>query len=176
MLFLVGFRIASACLGWVPRSRMLEDFGTLISEMSGLTLVGAVLVIGLGPGIGEELLFRGYIQTRLRRRWGPGWAILLTSILFGVMHIDPVQGTFAMGVGFFLGYLTERTGSLWPAMVCHTVNNMVSILQTGLGGPEIEGELANAVTVVASILVVALSVGYLRRCVRPVATEPPETG
>jgi len=163
-------------LGWVPRSPMLEDFGTLISEMSGMTLVGAVLVIGLGPGIGEELLFRGYIQTRLRRRWGPGWAILLTSIFFGVMHIDPVQGTFAMGVGFFLGYLTERTGSLWPAIIAHTVNNMVSTLEAGLGGPEIEGTLANSLTVVASILVVALSVGYLRCWVRPTATEPPETG
>jgi len=92
------------------------------------------------------------------------------------MHIDPVQGTFAMGVGFFLGYLTERTGSLWPAIVGHTVNNMVSTLEAGLGGPEIEGTLANSLTVVASILVVALSVGYLRCWVKPIATEPPETG
>lgn len=163
-------------LGWVPRSPMLEEFGALIGKMSGLTLVGAVLVIGLGPGIGEELLFRGYIQTRLRRRWGPGWAIFCTSLMFGVMHFDPVQGTFAMGVGLFLGYLTERTGSLWPAIVCHTVNNMVSTLEVGLGGPEIEGALANAITVVASILVVALSVAYLRRRVRPAPTEPSEAG
>ncbi|NQT11902.1 MAG: CPBP family intramembrane metalloprotease [Planctomycetes bacterium] len=163
-------------LGWLPESPMLEEFGRLVGEMSGLTLVAGVLAIGLGPGIGEELLFRGYIQTRLRRRWGPGWAIFCTSIMFGIMHFDLVQGSFAVVVGAFLGYLTERTGSILPAMVCHTLNNMLSTLDTAVGGLEIVGPQANALVLVGSIAVIALSVAYLRLYVKPRPTQPPETG
>lgn len=154
-------------LGWLPESPMLEEFGRLVGEMSGFTLVAAVLAIGLGPGIGEELLFRGYIQTRLRRRWGPGWAIFCTSLMFGIMHFDLVQGSFAVVVGAFLGYLTERTGSILPAMICHTVNNMLSTLDTAVGGLEIVGPQANALVLIGSIAVIALSVAYLRFYVKP---------
>jgi membrane protease YdiL (CAAX protease family) len=163
-------------LGWLPESPVLEEISRRISEMSGLTLVAAVLVIGLGPGIGEELLFRGYIQTRLRLRWGSSWAILCTSLMFGIMHLDLVQGSFAVCVGIYLGYLTERTGSIRPAIVCHTVNNMVSVLEDSAGGFPIVGPLANALTLAASIVVVGLSVGYLHRWVKTGPTQSPEIG
>ena len=51
---------------------------------------------GLGPGFGEELLFRGYIQTRLRQRWPRLVALAVTACLFGFIHFDLVQGAFAV--------------------------------------------------------------------------------
>ena len=48
--------------------------------------------------------------------------------MFGIMHMDPLQGTFAVGFGFYIGYLVEKAGSIRPAMVCHAVNNSAQVL------------------------------------------------
>ena len=82
---------------------------------------------GLGAGIAEELLFRGYVQTRLVQRWGPRVGVV-TALLFGALHLDPVQSTFAFAIGLVLGWLTERTGSIRPAMAAHALNNSVWVL------------------------------------------------
>ncbi len=120
--------VSLGALGLLPESPMLEEFGDLLSGFAGWSLFAAVLVIGVGPGIGEELLFRGYMQTRFTERWGVLRSCLLTSLLFGAMHMDLVQGGFAMSMGLFLGYVTERCGSIRPAMVCHAVNNAAATL------------------------------------------------
>jgi membrane protease YdiL (CAAX protease family) len=88
-------------------------------------------VVGLAPGIGEELLFRGYTQTRLTHRWGRRVSIAVTSLLFAIIHFDLVQGTFVLLLGLWLGVVTERAGSIWPAIVCHAVNNSLSTLAAG---------------------------------------------
>jgi membrane protease YdiL (CAAX protease family) len=156
--------IASAMdgLGWLPESQFLGLYDDMVSGMSGLTLLAAVLIIGGAPGIAEELLFRGYIQTRLSQRWGPAPAVLCTAFLFGLIHFDLVQGTFACAMGIYLGWLTERTGSIWPAIVCHVGNNSFSTLATA-GEVEIVGPLANATALIAGLTVVGFAVWYFRR-------------
>lgn len=153
-------------LGLLPESPFMETYARCIGEMSGLMLVGAVLVIGFAPGIAEELLFRGYVQTRLSQRWGPGWAIFCTSLLFGMAHMELVQGTFAVGMGIYLGFLTERTGSIRPAMLCHAANNTVSVLATA-HGVNISGQLANTILLAATIGIICLSAFYLRVVLKP---------
>jgi len=140
----------------LPHSPVLEMLGGFVAELSGPTLWAAVLIIGISPGIAEELLFRGYIQTRLSKRWGPGWAILATSLLFGLNHWDLVQGTFAVAIGIYLGYLTERTGTLWPAMFCHAANNALATLAAA-GGVDLVGFLGPKNTIVAAIAFVCFS-------------------
>ncbi len=158
-------------LGWLPESRLLKQFAEVVRGMSGLTLVAAMLVIGLGPGIAEEMLFRGYIQSRLRERWGPGLAILCTSLLFGIMHLDPLQGSFAFGMGIFLGYLTERAGTILPAMICHAANNIVSTVTTA-ADLEIVGAAASLTTLGGSVVVLGISVWYVHRFVKPAEVQP----
>jgi len=88
----------------------------------------AVLIIGLGPGIGEELWCRGFLGHGLVSRLGTVRGVLLTSLLFGLMHIDPAQATYAAALGVILHLLRLGTGSLLPPMIAHTFNNSVSML------------------------------------------------
>ena len=125
--------VAMGGLGWIPESELLSKFAGSIQSLSGPMMVAAVLIVGVGPGIGEELLFRGYIETRFSQRWGMVWGCVWTALLFGAMHFDLVQGAFAACMGLYLGYLTERTGSIWPAMLCHAVNNTWATLSVFLG-------------------------------------------
>lgn len=114
----------------------LEDFSQAIVGLDGWLLVTTAAVVGLAPGFGEELLFRGYIQTRLVRRWPRLLAVAVTSVLFGVIHMDLVQGTFAIFLGLWLGEVADRTGSIWPAIVCHVFNNAVATIMAGVFGSE----------------------------------------
>lgn len=87
-----------------------------------------VMAIGLGPGLGEELWCRGFVGRGLVARYGWVVGVVLTSLLFGVMHVDPTHAaaTAFMGVWLHIVYLTSR--SLWLPILLHTLNNSVAVL------------------------------------------------
>jgi membrane protease YdiL (CAAX protease family) len=93
-----------------------------------------VLLVGLGPGIGEELWFRAFIGRGLVARHGVAGGVLLTSLLFGLVHLDPRHAIVAMTMGIALHLIYLATGSLWVPILLHTLNNTVAILTIGGGG------------------------------------------
>ncbi len=86
------------------------------------------LMIGLTPAICEELLFRGYVQTRLTRTAGAAMGILLSSVLFAAFHMDFVHSVAVFPLGLFLGFVAWRSGSIFPAMLGHFLNNVTSVI------------------------------------------------
>ncbi len=91
-------------------------------------LEGALLVLGVAvmAPIGEELVFRGYLQRVLGARYGTWTAVVVTSVLFAAIHLNPasVLALFALGVVFAL--LRVWSGSIWPAILAHAVQNGTS--------------------------------------------------
>ena len=84
-------------------------------------------VIALAPAICEELAFRGFILSGLRRmghKWG---AILLTSAFFGLAHGILQQSIGAAAIGVVIGYVAVKTGSLLPGVLYHAVHNGLSV-------------------------------------------------
>ena len=106
----------------------LEDLDKSISNASGLTSVLVFASIVLGAPILEELLCRGYMQSRLVRRHGPVLAILICSAYFGLLHMDLLHSTFAFFFGLYLGIAAWRTGSTFTSIGVHLVNNLISML------------------------------------------------
>ena len=131
--------LAPAALGILAAVLMAEvippqdnSWSTLMENMTPAWAVSFVLFISLAPGLCEELLFRGYLQTRLLERWKPGFAILVSSSLFALFHITPHAMALAFIVGLFLGVLAWRTGSIWPGVLCHAfINGSVNVLRLG---------------------------------------------
>ncbi len=107
---------------------MKKIFGGLTSKDS---LALSLLAVAVAPGICEELAFRGWIFSGLRtgnRAWP---TILISSVLFGVMHVllSAYQQFFhATVLGVVLGLLALRSGSLWPGVVMHIVNNGMAVI------------------------------------------------
>jgi membrane protease YdiL (CAAX protease family) len=149
----------------------LHEFEQAISGMRGYVLAVASAVVGVAPGFGEELMFRGYIQTRLAQRWPRLLAILVTSLLFALLHMDPVQSTFALTMGLWLGEVADRTGSIWPAVVGHAFNNAAATLAGALLPTNINTGYALAVSL--SVFAVCLAYLLSRKVVPadPVASE-----
>ncbi len=86
---------------------------------------------GLVP-IAEELLARGYIQSRLAEDFGPAAAILITAIFFTFSHTQYFIAS-PIGVGMLAsllvgsiagGYVRHRTGSLLPVIIAHALGNL----------------------------------------------------
>jgi membrane protease YdiL (CAAX protease family) len=98
-----------------------------------------VLVIGLAPGVGEELWTRGFLGRGLVGRYGWVAGVLLTSALFGLMHVDPPHAvaTAVMGVWLHFVYVTGR--SLWLPILLHFVNNALGVLVVLPAGPVVPG-------------------------------------
>ena len=103
--------------------------------------VVVALAIGMTPAICEELLFRGYAQTRLLRMM-PAWiAVGLTAIIFAAFHMDPVHAVAVFPLGLYLGGLVRHSGSIFPAMLAHFANNSISVALLVSSPRPVDGEL-----------------------------------
>ncbi len=87
-----------------------------------------VIVVAVLPAICEELLFRGFLLTAFRVEQYPVAAILVTSLMFGVFHMNVFQLITGMVLGSVLGFVTYKTKSIYPAMILHFMNNGIAVL------------------------------------------------
>jgi membrane protease YdiL (CAAX protease family) len=166
------FTLADA-LGLLPRSSTLESLAEALAGLTGEHFIWAVLIIGIMPGMSEEFLFRGYIQTRLSQRWRIGWSIAAAALMFAVYHMDFSQGLLAFGMGLYLGWLAERAGSIVPAILAHSANNTVAVLVSG-SKADFESELLCWGLLILAAVVVLWCLRQLRRgdAVIPVDVNP----
>ncbi|HLM65690.1 MAG TPA: CPBP family intramembrane glutamic endopeptidase [Acidimicrobiales bacterium] len=104
-------------------ARELTDRAT---EPVGVVLL--VLIVGIGAPIIEELFYRGLVQRSLIRRFGPWPGIVVTAVVFGAVHFQPLQLPALTLFGLVLGILAYRTGRLGPSIVAHMVFNMVTVI------------------------------------------------
>ena len=98
-----------------------------------------MLAIAIGAPIGEEIMFRwGIMGHLLRRNSSVPTAILVSAVLFGLMHMNPAQVFFAAAMGIMLGILYWRSGNIiWP-IILHVLNNLVACLQVWLLGDKVK--------------------------------------
>lgn len=101
------------------------DFGENPSGIFGflLTFIATAIV----PALVEEFACRG-IVLGLLKKYGEGFAIITSSIVFGIMHGNFEQIPFAVMVGLILGYIYVKTGSIWVSVAVHGINNAVSVI------------------------------------------------
>ena len=95
-------------------------------EQTPISLLLNVVVIAVLPAILEELVFRGCVL-RVLRPYGDGFAIVISAVLFGLMHGNIRQIPFALIVGLILGWLYVVTNSIWWPMAVHFINNALSV-------------------------------------------------
>lgn len=85
------------------------------------------LLIGVMPGIFEEIAFRGVLLYALHKRFGP-WALAaVVAVVFGLFHLTFYRVVPTAYLGFFLGLITLATGSVLPAMLVHIGNNSLAV-------------------------------------------------
>jgi hypothetical protein len=164
--FLIFTAIWAAALDLNTKEKLLEQLGT--NKTSVLLALSMLLTTVIAP-ICEEILFRGYIFAALCkwRGWLP--AAVITGVLFGGVHAGsaPIADLVPLAVlGFLLCALYRRTGSLYPCIAAHSLNNSLAF-----GGLEHWGWQI-PVLMLASLVTIGLIWLFLRRL--GVIAEAPE--
>lgn len=77
----------------------------------------------------EELLFRGILLRRFTLRWSPQKSIIISSVLFGIIHLNPINILFAFALGCVLGYAYLKTHNIFVPMLLHSFSNFLAFLQ-----------------------------------------------
>ncbi len=96
---------------------------------SNIDIVLYFISAAVFPAIFEELVFRGICISCLRPL-GTRFAVILSAIIFGMAHVDPLQSAFAFLFGLLIGSAYVATGSIWPGVLLHFFNNAVSVTAT----------------------------------------------
>ena len=142
------------------------------------TPIGLLSIVFLGP-VAEEVACRyGIAGSLIEEHKLPAWSVVvLSAIIFSLLHLNPAQMLVAFIMGLLLGWLYVITGSLWPSLLCHVFNNAVSVL-TMLANPDISpdtnllreaiGSNAHyAALLCAGAVIGTLALWQLRRITRP---------
>jgi membrane protease YdiL (CAAX protease family) len=101
----------------------------LVDSASGAGIVALVLVVCVGAPIAEEVFFRGLLLRATERRFGTGIALVVSTVVFGLGHLQGIQLPALLLFGAVAGVLTVRTGRLGPAILCHMGFNTWTIIQ-----------------------------------------------
>ncbi len=107
----------------------LYFFGSALPE-PGLHAVFSSIFSGLAAAVAEETFFRGWMQTLLRKKLSRFGAIFTASALFGLAHLASPYAPFALLAffpGLIMGFLRERHGSVFPAILYHWAGNIWSV-------------------------------------------------
>ncbi len=101
-----------------------EEFMQQFEDLIVFDLWG-FLTICVSAALLEELIFRGIILEGLLRNYGKWKAIIISSVVFGLAHLNPVQFISAGILGLFIGWIYSRTRSVLPGICIHFINNSV---------------------------------------------------
>lgn len=106
----------------VPEQPIIQSFGP-----TRIGFVMAVVSVAILAPIGEEVFFRGFVYTGLRRRWGAGKAMVISSSVFALFHLSPLLYVPMFIMGLVLAAIFEYRHSLAPNIILHAVNNFLAL-------------------------------------------------
>jgi membrane protease YdiL (CAAX protease family) len=132
--------------------RVVQDLGADVNTL--LLVIGAIVVIGVAP-LCEELFFRGVLFRVLRQRMALWPAAIVDGILFGLVHGSFVILPVLAVLGIVFCYVYDRTGSLYPTIALHSLNNTIAY-----GATTDNGWVPAAV--VGALVIAACVVGLVR--------------
>lgn len=109
--------------------KMLEGLRDYLDlGKSGIGLLPGLLILAVSPAVCEEMLFRGALLSSFERRM-PAWAaVVLTALLFAVIHLNLFRLVPTFLLGLYLALIVHRTRSIYLSMLAHAVNNGLALL------------------------------------------------
>lgn len=91
------------------------------------------VIVGLLAPLAEEMVFRGAVlRSLLQWKSNPWIGIVVSALLFAMIHMNPAQMPHAFLIGLLLGWMYWRTDSIVPGVVYHWVNNTVAYVMYNL--------------------------------------------
>jgi membrane protease YdiL (CAAX protease family) len=106
--------------------RPARELADKANGFGGVALL--ILVVVVAAPLVEEIFFRGLVLRALERRIGTAWAIVASSVIFGLTHFELLQLPALALFGLVAAVLVQRTGRLGTAMVAHLAFNGLAVI------------------------------------------------
>ena len=128
LLFIVSGTMALSLLMYSPFPEAFAQSGmdsknTALSAFTETDSIYAALTFAILPAILEEFLFRGIVRAEYSK-YGAGAAVILSSLLFALLHFSPVRFPIYFFTGVILALTAGAANSIMPTMIIHVVNNL----------------------------------------------------
>jgi len=129
VLFCLGLGFAMNILtNCVINLLPIREVSSPIDDIVGNNFVIDFFIFSLAAPVLEEIIFRGVVQKRLTKMMNLHSAIILQAFIFGFIHLNFIQGTYAFVLGIIIGYIYHWFDSIWYACAIHVAFNGTSIL------------------------------------------------
>ena len=167
-LYLLNIFIASV-FGMLLRSFGYQ-FSTSENAFDGYSgLAISIVLTAVLPAICEEFLHRGVLLNGMIKQFGVKKAILWSSILFGLMHMNVGQFFYATILGWFMAVTALSASSLWASIIVHFTNNALATYfsfaeELNLPGANLINYLfGNGLSLILTVLIVFIIIGEILR-------------
>ncbi len=123
--FFFGGVFLSCLAGYLAKLLPSHEIASAIPQGADLILY-AVYTLVLAP-VAEEIAFRGAALPRLRNSFEGYGAAFISAALFAAYHMSLAQFPYTFVLGFFLAIVAQRSGSIIPCIVLHSLNNLLTL-------------------------------------------------
>ena len=112
---------------WEPIAQLKKEIDEKVLPIFSKCKVIDFAVIAFFAGVGEELFFRGWMQAILAERSGVVVGILITSVIFGLLHyLSTTYAVYAFITGVYLGVIYYASGNLYIVMAIHAIYDFIA--------------------------------------------------
>ena len=148
----------------IQEEEVRQALQTLLKETNLSALAGNFVVMVLVPALGEELFFRGILQKLFQRNFNLRFAVIATSLCFALAHQQPLSFIPLFFMGVLLSYTKYWTGSLWAAILLHSINNGFALFSSYAAGGELQYESTMDISwSLAGIIPLVIGVFWMRK-------------
>lgn len=125
VLLAAAFALAVCILlGFLPEE-MMESYSSMAQYIVSDSLLLSILCTVIVGPITEEVIFRGLVYSRLKKAMPTAIAVVLTSLIFGLMHGQSVWIAYAFVLGLVMNFLVIKTGSILSSILFHILFNLL---------------------------------------------------
>lgn len=163
----IQFALSVALTTLLPLFPKIMESYSAVMETLGSDSVLMILCVCLLAPIGEELIFRG-LTFRIMKKAIP-WqvALIVQALLFGIYHLNLVQGIYAACLGLLLGYCAHRYGSVLPGILLHMAVNSSSYL----AGLVMTDSMELVPMIIIGVVALAAAIGFIYLTVKDVKAK-----
>lgn len=108
----------------------IELYEAMVGDSSAVSIISSLFFMAFIPALAEEIFFRGFLMNVLRGIFkNIHVAILVTGIIFSVIHLQFTKFLPMLFLATVFGYATYWSGSVWTSVIAHFINNSLAVLQ-----------------------------------------------
>lgn len=142
-----------------------HQLGVLIGPVGSTNFLVAILIIGVITGFAEELIFRRFLFQHMIQNTGKLTLSLISSaLIFALLHFNYLQILPLFSFGIVLGMMYYVTGSIWPGVIAHTLNNIINLFWLANDNmPDWVNHIDLKTTIPSTILLMGLLIFYFKK-------------